>query len=224
MERKILILVLTIVLFPLAAQSEHEGYSNQMWSYGGDEFSVGSKDLSQKRSRSDLDDSTGLLSIGSYVRIYKNVNFRVKPAKRKIKGLKRGRVYQVLGVEVTRSGKRYYKVKDDLDVGYFYAGTAKNYKSWARKTKAKDKAEKFVADLGDRLTVKRSSGIKVYKDSKFESVRFKLPRNKKLIVKDVIESQRGDLVYYVQYKNKKGYIKAGDSRSFAYMNTWNELN
>jgi len=224
MERKWLVLLIASFLFPLTAQAEHEGYDDQAWADIGSEFSVDEGELSQRRSLSDINDSEGLLSMGSFVRLSQDVNLRETPAGTKIKPVLKNKMYQILGVHVRKNGNRYYKIKDDLDVGYFYAGTKKDYKKWARQIWSEKGGEKLVATPGDSIKVKRSSGMQIFKGPEFKNELTHVSKNRKLVVKDIIEGQDGEVIYFVKYRNKTGYVKAGDSQNLALSEQWNELN
>jgi hypothetical protein len=224
MERKWIALLILSFLFPLTAQAEHEGYDDQVWADIGSEFSVEESDLSQKRSLSDINDSEGLLSMGVFIKLSQDVNLRETPGGEKIKPILKGKVYQILGVHVKKSGRRYYKVKDDEDVGYFYAGTKQDYKKWARQIWSDSGAEKVVALPGDSIKVKRRSGMRIFKGPEFKKELTHVSKNKKLTVKDIIEGQDGQVIYFVKYRDKTGYIKAGDTQNIAFSKQWNEIN
>ena len=224
MERKWLVLLAVSFLFPLTAQAEHEGYDDQTWADIGNEFSVDESELSQKRSMSDINDSEGLLSLGSFIRMSQDVNLRETPGGQKIKPVLRDAIYQVLGVHVRKNGKRYYKIKDGFDIGYFYAGTKTDYKKWAKQVWSNTEGEKVVALPGDSIKITRRSGMSIFKGPEFKEELTHVSKNRKLTVKDIIESQNGEVIYFVKYSNKTGYVNAGDSQSIALSDQWNELN
>ena len=71
-------------------------------------------------------------------------------------------MYQILGAHVKKNGKRYYRVKDNLDIGYFYAGTKQDHKKWAKRVWSEiNNGKKLVALPGDSIKVKR----KIWSDS-----------------------------------------------------------
>ena len=224
MERKWFVFIVVFFLFPLMAEAEHKDYDNQIWTDIESEFSVDEKDLSQKRSLSDINDSEGLLSPSIFIRMSQNVNLRKTPGGQKIKPILKDKVYQILGVHIKKNGRRYYKIKDDLDVGYFYAGTKKNYKKWSRQVWSVSDGEKIIALRGDRIKVKRRSGLSIFKGVELKEEITHVSRNKKLTVKDIIEGQDGQVIYFVKYKDKTGYVKVSDSHDLALLDQWNELN
>jgi len=223
MERKWLAILTISLLFPLSAHAEHEGYSDKTWADIGTEFSIDETELSQRRSMSDINDSEGLLSIGSFIRLSQDVNLRETPGGKKIRPVFKDNVYQIIGVKVKKNGSRYYKIKDDIDVGYFYAGNKKDYKRWARQMWSEDDAEKLVAVPGDSVKIKKRSGMELFKSPEFKNELTHISRNKKLVVKDVIEGKDGEVIYFVKYRTKSGYIKAGDNGLIAMSNAWNEI-
>lgn len=223
MERKWLAVLTLSILFPLTAQASHEGYNDQTWADIGNEFSIDQSELSQTRSLSDINDSEGLLSMGSFIRLSQDINLRETPGGKKIKPVLKNGIYQIIGVKVKKNGSRYYKIKDDIDVGYFYAGTKKDYKKWARQMWSDENAEKLVAIPGDSIKIKKRSGMRIFKSPEFKEELTHVSRNRKLMVKDIIEGKNGEVIYFVKYRTKTGYVKAGDNGLIAMSNTWDEV-
>ena len=108
-------LVLPFVFFAQTAFAELDGYNDDTWADIGDEFSISKGDVSQKRSYSDINDSEGLMSLGTFIKLTQDINLREEPGGTKIKPVLKDSVYQVLGVHINPNGRRYYKVQDGED-------------------------------------------------------------------------------------------------------------
>lgn len=215
-----LLFILPIVFFAQNAFSELEGYNDNTWSDIGDEFNISEKDVSQKRSFSDINDSEGLMSLGAFIKLSQDINLRKAPGGEKIKPVLKDSLYQVLGVHVKSNGRRYYKIKDGQDVGFVYTGSKKDYLEWATQVWSDDK--KVIATPGDTVKVKRKKGFALFKQPGGEIIAT-VSKNRKFLVQDTIEANDGRVVYFVKYRNKEGYITAGNAENLATTKSWKEL-
>lgn len=217
---KKLLMCVPLVLFAQTAYSSLEGYNDNTWADISDEFSISKKDVQQKRSFSDINDSEGLMSLGAFVKLTQDINLRKTPGGKRLKPVLKDQVYQVLGVIVKPNGARYYKIKDKDDVGFIYSGSKKDYQLWTTQVWSDDK--KVIALPGDTVKVKREKGFALFKQPGGDKITT-VSKNRKFLVQDTIEDNDGRVVYFVKYRNKEGYITAGNAENLSITKNWKEL-
>jgi hypothetical protein len=84
-------------------------------------------------------EQNGLIPVGAIVKVQKNINLRKSPAGIKVGLLKEDKLFQVLDFYFKENGKRYYQVKSDTAIGYFYAGDSDSHNNWAIATNERPK-------------------------------------------------------------------------------------
>jgi hypothetical protein len=109
----------------------------------------------------------GFVSVGTHLKLQKNINLRTSPGGSKLATLPKGAVVQVLDYEYRKYKiqERFYRIRYNGDEGYIYGGDKNDNRSWLLPTIV-NTVDSFIAKRNDRvkiisikpLNVKNSNG------------------------------------------------------------------
>lgn len=212
---RFLIFKAVILLTNLSFANQQEARNDFAWADIGDTIIDVREEEKVQRDYKSIQKDEGLLSIGSFITLSRDINLRAKVGGQKIKPVYKGAVYQILGIK-TQGAKRFYKIKDGLDVGYIYAGTKASYAGWAKQTWSEE--SKVIPQIGDYVKIKRKRGLRISKKPSEESFSY-IPRGVQVQVESIVESE-GDLFYKMKYKSKEGFARIGSASQVSKSKNW----
>lgn len=217
---KIVTSLISLMLSASPAQANQEAHTDQDWADIGKSFIKVAPQKKVQRDFSQISKSEGLFSIGSFVRVVRDINLRRAPGGEKMWPVYKGSDFQILGVATQPDGKRFYKIKDKGEIGYLYAGTKRSYAKWLKQVWLMD--GKIIAQPGDQIKIKRRRGAKlsVAPDEKHF---YSIPKGEKARVTSVKETEDGRVFYKVKYRARSGFIEAGSIDKIAQAKTWTEV-
>ena len=219
MVRKRLLVKLITFMASTAVANVQDAKTDLAWTDVGDSIIKTEDEVAVQRDYNSINQNEGLLEVGDFIRLARDINQRVSPGGEGMGPLLKGQDFQILAVEIDNKRRRFYKVKSDKGVGYIYAGTKVTYAKWTKQIWSQDK--KIIARAGDHVKVKRKKGLKISKSPNAKSF-FKIPRGAEIQVESIGQTEEGKVFYKVKYKSKSGFADFGDAETMA-SNTWNEV-
>jgi hypothetical protein len=220
MVRKRFLINLITFMASTAVAGVQEAKTDLAWTDIGDSIIKVEDEAKVQRDYNSINQTEGLLAVGSFIRLARDINLRVSPAGEGLGPLLKGQDFQILEVQIDEKRKRFYKVKSDKGIGYIYAGTKRTYAKWTRQIWSTD--AKVMAQAGDLVKVKRKKGLKISKSPNEKSF-YSIPRGAELQVESIDQTEEGKVFYKVKYKSKSGFAYFGDAETLASNKAWNEV-
>ncbi len=156
-----------------------------------------------------LNKISNLYSVGSPIRINKNINLRATSAGEIIATATAGATVQVLDyiIKNYKIQDRYYYIKYNNLTGYIYAGKTGDTSSWTTKFEGQPK-NKIISTIRESLTTSNDE-TKVYREIDGE-ILDTLPPNRDFIVEEVVAyGPNNNLYFRTNIDGEKGYLYAG---------------
>lgn len=139
--------------------SNYRGRFRKMPIHFEDEYSFSDLD----RHNVCIEYSENLFSVGSSVKVLKNINLRNTPGGAWKVTVSKNTLVQVLDFVIKNNSnqERYYKVKYKSHIGYIYAGSKTQSNSWATLSQEKS-PYRLIAHLEDKIKVETEDGENIY--------------------------------------------------------------
>jgi len=220
MVRKRLLIKLITFMASTAVAGAQDANTDLAWADIGDSIIKVEDEVKVQRDHNSINQTEGLLEVGSFIQLVRDINLRESPGGAGLGPLLKGQNFQILGVQIDEKRKRFYKVKSDKGVGYIYAGTKVTYPKWTRQIWSAD--AKVMAQPGDHVKVKRKRGLKISKSPEAKSF-YSIPKGSEIQVESVGQTETGKVFYKVKYKSKSGFAYFGDAETLASHENWNEV-
>lgn len=221
MVRKRLLIKLITFMASTSVASVQDAKTDLAWTDIGDSIIKVEDELKVQRDYNSINQTEGLLEVGSFIRLARDINLRVSPGGEGLGPLLKGQDFQILEVQIDEKRRRFYKVKSDKGIGYLYAGTKVTYAKWVKQIWSTD--NKVMAQAGDHVKVKRKKGLKISKTPNEKSF-YSIPKGSEIQVESIGQNEEGKVFYKVKYKSKTGFAYFGDAESIASNKTWAEVN
>lgn len=215
MVRFILSLMIVVGVIYHANANPQKSLDDLSWSDIGTEFMGIEQDERQLQQSYASNTEEGLLPIGSFILLKKDINLRKTPSGNVIKPVKKGKVYQVLNIQ-REGSKRFYQIRSGKDLGYIYAGTHRSYKDWTKQTWGD--YQKEIPQIGDKVKIKRKKGVPISQKPGHKSF-YKIPKNAEAQVES-IESINGKVFLRLSYRSKMGYVSFEQPQKEAQTDSW----
>jgi len=220
MVRKRILIKLITFMASTAVANAQQANTDLAWTDVGDSIIKIEDEVAVQRDHNSINQTEGLLEVGSFIRLARDINLRDAPGGKGLGPLLKGQDFQILEVKIDEKKKRFYKVKSEKGVGYIYAGTKVTYAKWAKQIWSAD--AKVIAQVGDHVKVKRKRGLKISKTPDAKSF-YKIPRGAEIQIESIGQTEAGKVFYKVKYKSKTGFAHFGDAATMAANKAWNEV-
>lgn len=156
-------------------------------------------------------EATGLASVGTVLQLKKSIWLRASPAGNSVVVAPAGALVQVEDFEVRNFAvvDRYYKVRWQGKVGYFYGGTSNDHQSWASSVPSFSMKQRLIADIDDRVQITSTSGINM-REIVGGRVLTIVPRGTLVsVLERRVVGETNDIYYRVSYAGTVGWIYSG---------------
>lgn len=152
------------------------------------------------------DDNQGLLKMGDFIELKKNINIRKTPGGQKLGLARNGEKYQILDVK-SLSDKNYYQIKKGSQQGYIYAGTAKDQADWS--IKASSAPVLLIPLKGEFVAIATRSGTNLRKTPGGQKIG-RVPNKTELkVMERVFIKESGEIFIKVNYRGSVGFLYSG---------------
>lgn len=152
----------------------------------------------------------GLYSVGSKIKIQKNINIRETPGGKLLTTTKKGQVFTILDYTTDSLGiyNRYYKIRFGNNEGYIFAGTNKDFSSWASQLSlTAESINPILARKGDKI--KTLVDMKLL-DSEFNEIGLLSSDSIIEVISHKITGEENSVYYAIQSSGFNATIYAGD--------------
>lgn len=167
---------------------------------------------------------SSLLKVGNFLETKQAIFLRATPGGGALGVIPKGEILEVSDFEIRNldSKDRYYKINLEGKIGYFYAGSASSYASWAIKSDQTAPIPSQIARIGEKIRIKNSAGINMRK-TPGGSLIGNIPKAKELTVLSyIIQGSQNYLYYMVSYNGKAGYVYSGFLEPNSSVHLWTE--
>lgn len=151
----------------------------------------------------------GLLEIGDFINLQKNINMRATPGGLLLTTARADETYQILDVVAIaeKDMSRYYLIKRGGVKGYIYTGTKKNHKDWA--SKANDAKELLIPIKDSRLSVATNFGTNLRRTPGGDKLTV-VPRGTEVkVLSTVIVDETNKFYIEIEYRGLRGFMYSG---------------
>jgi len=135
--------------------------------------------------------------------------------------------YQILDIigSGQDSQKRYYKIKEGVNLGYIYAGDKETYADWAVLANHSDLDEILIAGGGDKIKISVQDGLKLRGSTDLSSTfLITIPKNTEVEVEQVRTMNTSNEIYYqLSYNNIQGWAYGGRLLPESTLDNWVSL-
>jgi len=190
------------------------------WTDVGDSIIQVEEEVNVQKDYNSINQTEGLLEVGSFIRLARDINLRDSPGGEVMGPLLKGQDFQILAVQIDEKRKRFYQVKSEKGIGYIYAGTKRTYAKWTKQIWSSE--AKVMAQAGDHVKVKRKRGLKISKSPSDEPF-YSIPRGAEIQIESIGQTEEGKVFYKVKYKSKSGFAYFGDTEALAASKSWSEV-
>lgn len=152
----------------------------------------------------------GLYSVGSKIKIQKNINIRETPGGKLLTTTKKGQVFTILDYTTDSLGiyNRYYKIRFGNNEGYIFAGTNKDFSSWTSQlSTTAESINPILARKGDKI--KTLVDMKLL-DSEFNEIGLLSSDSIVEVISHIITGEENSVYYAIQSSGFNATIYAGD--------------
>jgi len=220
MVRKRLLIKLITFMASTAVAGVQDANTDLAWTDVGDSIIQVEEEVNVQKDYNSINQTEGLLEVGSFIRLARDINLRDSPGGEVMGPLLKGQDFQILAVQIDEKRKRFYQVKSEKGIGYIYAGTKRTYAKWTKQIWSSE--AKVMAQAGDHVKVKRKRGLKISKSPSDEPF-YSIPRGAEIQIESIGQTEEGKVFYKVKYKSKSGFAYFGDTEALAASKSWSEV-